>query len=118
MFNYPYPNIGRLDRLCKGHYVVCQFGYTHLICKPVDKPVDPLLAPALVHFVSCASYGEQFLQSLHQWKNASDILNKIFCYYVNDDYQQANQHNAEVVNLLATALEQGTLVIIPLDNED
>ncbi|WP_076418011.1 hypothetical protein [Colwellia sp. UCD-KL20] len=118
MFNYHYPNIGRLDRLCKGHYVLCQFGYPHLVCKPEDKPADPLLASPLAQFVSCASYGEQFLQSLHQWKNVPNIVNKLFCYYVNDDYQQANQHTDKIINLLATALEQGSLVIIPLDHED
>ncbi|WP_077342377.1 hypothetical protein [Pseudocolwellia agarivorans] len=118
MFNYHYPNIGRLDRLCKGHYVLCQFGYPHLVCKPEDKPADPLLAPPLAQFVSCASYGEQFLQNLHQWKNVPNIVNKLFCYYVNDDYQQANQHTDKIINLLATALEQGSLVIIPLDHED
>ncbi|WP_426357556.1 hypothetical protein ACPUVO_13995 [Pseudocolwellia sp. HL-MZ19] len=118
MFNFSYPDVGRLDRLCKGHYVLCQFGYPHLVCKPEDKPQDPLLAPPLAHFVSSESYGEQFLQSLHQWKNVSDIVNKIFCYYVNDDYQQGNQHSAEIINTLATALQQGKLAIIPLDNED
>lgn len=117
MVDYHYSNIGRLDRLCKGHYVLCQFGYPYLVCKPGDKPADPLLAPALPQFVSCASYGEQFLQNLHQWKNVKDILNKLFCYYVHDDYQQANQHTTEIVDTLATALEQGKLVIIPLDED-
>ncbi|XPF94941.1 hypothetical protein ACM9HF_02710 [Colwellia sp. RE-S-Sl-9] len=118
MFNYHYPNVGRLDRLCKGHYVLCQFGYPHLICKPEDKPDDPLLAPSLAQFISCTSYGEQFLQNLHQWKNVNDIVNKIFCYYVNDDYQQANQNVAEITHTLALALEQGKLIVIPLDNEE
>jgi hypothetical protein len=118
MFNHTYPNVGRLDRLCKGHYVMCQFGYPHLVCRPEDKPADPLLSSPLAEFVTCASYGEQFLHSLHQWKNVTDILNKLFCYYVHDDYQQANQHTAEIVDSLATALQQGKLVIIPLDNED
>jgi len=118
MFNYHYPNVGRLDRLCKGHYVRCQFGYAYLVCKPEDKPDDPLLKPPMIQFITCSSYGEQFVQSLHQWKNVTDIAYKLFCYHVNDTYQQANQHNAEIINVLALAFEQKQLLVIPLDSEE
>jgi hypothetical protein len=116
MFNSTYPDVGRLDRLCKGHYVMCQFGYPYLVCKPEDKPDDPLMQAPLAQFVTCSSYGEQFLQNLHQWKNVNDIVSKLFCYYINDDFQQAQQSIADVTQTLAIALAQKQILIIPLDS--
>lgn len=115
MTNYNYPNIGRLGRFCKGYYVICQFGYSYLACRPEDKPNDPLLKAPLKEFLISATYGEQFLQNLHEWKNEQDIVTKVFYYLTHDEYQQSNQSLAECIKLIANELSAGNLLLIPLD---
>ena len=115
MDNYNYPNVGRHGRFCKGHYVICQFGYSYLACRPEDKPDDPLLNTSLKEFLISATYGEQFLQSLHHWKNDQNIFNRIFYYLTHDEYQHANQSVSECIKFIANELSKGNLLLIPLD---
>ena len=112
-----YPGVGLLGPFCRGHEITCQFGYRHLICKPVDKPQDPLLnTPNMTLWVS-ATFGEQFLVNRHSWKNSPDLLYQIYCYLHNDTYLAVQQSEAQIISIIALALEQRALLVIPLDNE-
>ncbi|GAA6171765.1 hypothetical protein NBRC116592_14350 [Colwellia sp. KU-HH00111] len=115
MSYYNYPGIGRQGYLCKGFYVICQFGYHYLACRPQDKPKDPLLNPPLKEFLVSTTYGEQFLQNLHPWKNEQNIMNRMFDYLAYDEYQHANQSVAECIKFIANELALGNLLLIPLD---
>ncbi len=116
MANDNYPNVGRLGQFSKGHYVICRFGYRYLACRPADKPNDPLLSSPLKEFLISATYAEQFLQNLHQWKNEADIVNKIFDYIAHDEYQQTKRNVDACIKYIASELLMGNLLIIPLDN--
>jgi len=116
MADYDYPNIGRSGRFCKGHYVICQFGYSYLACRPEDKPADPLLKAPLKEFLVSTTYGEQFIQNLQPWKNEQNIIDKIFCYLSQDDYQQNTQDSAKCIKWIANELSVGNLLLIPLDS--
>ncbi|GGP73169.1 hypothetical protein [Shewanella ulleungensis] len=112
-----YPGVGLLGPFCRGHEIVCQFGYRHLLCKPVDKPHDPLLnTPNMTLWVS-ATFGEQFLVNRHSWKNSPELLNLIYCYLHNDTYAAIQQSESEMISTIAIALEQRSLLVIPLDSE-
>jgi hypothetical protein len=117
MLDYNYPNIGRSGPFCKGYYLVCQFGYHYLACRPEDRPADPLLKAPLKEFLVSATYGEQFLQNLQSWKNEQDIVNKLFYYLANDEYQHTNQDVANSIIWIANELSIGNLLLIPLDSE-
>ncbi|XQW83472.1 hypothetical protein ACOYR1_09920 [Thalassotalea piscium] len=114
MSTYNYPNVGRTGRLCKGHYLICQFGYQYLACRPEDKPVDPLLKAPLKEFLVSTTYGEQFLQNLHPWKNEQNIINKLFFYLAGDEYQHETQSVSKSIKWIAHELSIGNLLLIPL----
>ncbi|GGQ19428.1 hypothetical protein [Shewanella litoralis] len=112
-----YPGVGLLGPFCRGHEITCQFGYRHLICKPVDKPQDPLLNPPNITLWVSATYGEQFLVNRHSWKNSPELLSLIYCYLHNDTYVAIQHPEAHMINAIAMAFEQRSLLVIPLDSE-
>lgn len=114
MTEYNYPGVGRSGSFCKGYYLVCNFGYHYLACKPEDKPDDPLLNSPLITLWTCATYGEQFLLNLHDWKNSRDIISQLFCYLTNDDKSQGAQTKAEAIAFVSDQLVHRQLLIIPL----
>lgn len=113
---YNYPNVGRTGRFCKGHYVICQFGYHYLACRPEDKPADPLLRAPLKELLVSSTYGEQFLQNVHPWKNEQNIINQLFYYLAHDEYQHETQSISKSIKWIAHELFIGNLLLIPLDN--
>ncbi|UJF20495.1 hypothetical protein [Shewanella sp. OMA3-2] len=112
-----YPGIGHLGAFCRGHELVCQFGYSHLICKPVDKPQDPLLNLPNMSFWVSATFGEQFLLNRHSWRNGTDILSRIYHYLVADDYAGVQLSECELVSAISIAFEQRLLLVIPIDKD-
>ncbi|UCX04447.1 hypothetical protein [Shewanella glacialimarina] len=112
-----YSGGGHLGTFCRGHELVCQFGYSHLICKPVDKPQDPLLNLPDMSVVVSATFGEQFLLSRHSWKNETDILSRIYHYLIADDYAGVPLSESELVSAISIAFEQRLLLVIPIDKD-
>ncbi|MCI2285054.1 hypothetical protein L3081_18715 [Colwellia sp. MSW7] len=91
------------------------FSYHYLACKPVDKPEDPFLKLPLINLRVSATYGEQFLQNLHEWKNEDKIINHLYCYLKGDGVYCAHSNEFALIPYIAKELEAGNLLIFPLD---
>lgn len=117
MTDHKYPNIGISGPFCKGFYLYCNFGLTHLVCRPHHLPDDPLLPSPMMQMWASDVYGLQFLSQLHQWKNDLDILEQVFCYTCEDEYTLARYNKQQIIEQLALQLLQRKLVIIPLDSQ-
>lgn len=112
---FKYPGIGKSGYFCKGFYLICNFGYRYLACKPIDKPDDPLLAPPLLEFCTDAIYGKQFLNRLHQWKNPYEIISDLTCYLLGDEHSLSRFNKAQAIDYIANKMQRGQLQIILLD---
>ncbi len=109
------PIVGRLGRFGKGYELVCSLGIRHVICKPRDKPDQQYIKRPLMQMWVCATYGEQFLCRLHEWKNPHNILSKLFCYVVEDEHSIAQYTRSDIIRFLALKLEQRQLLIFETD---
>ena len=113
---FTYLGIGHTGHFCKGYYLYCNFGYQYLACKPRDKPDDPLLNPPLLEFCTSITYGQQFLERLHLWKNSFDIISDLMCYLLEDEHSLGNFNKAQAVDYIADKLQSRRLLIILLDD--
>lgn len=109
-----YQGVDHLSRSCTGITLVCNFGYQYLACKPEHKPDDEWLNLPLMEFWTCKTLAKQFLSNLHQWKNDSDVVGRLFSYLKNDEHSQANYNQQQVAEFIALQLEQRQLLIFPL----
>lgn len=109
-----YPGVDHHSRSCRGITLVCNFGYQHLACKPEHKPDDEWLGLPLMDFWTCKTLAKQFLSDLHQWRNDSDVMGRIFSYLKNDEHSQANYNQQQIAAFIALQLEQRQLLIFPL----
>ncbi|MBU2871832.1 hypothetical protein [Colwellia sp. E2M01] len=112
---FSYPNVGRQSIFSKGHYLVCNFSYRYLACKPVDKPNDPFLKPSQMDLRVCATYGEQFLNNLHEWKNEQNIISHLYSYIKGESVYALHNDERALIPYIAKELEAGNLLIFPLD---
>ncbi len=109
------PIDGRLGKFGKGYELVCSLGIRHVICKPRDKPDQQYIKRPLMQMWVCATYGEQFLCRLHEWKNPHNILSKLFCYVVEDEHSISQYTRSDIIRFLALKLEQRQLLIFETD---
>ena len=112
-----YSGVGQLGAFCRGHEIICRFGYRYLICKPVDKPQDPLLNPPELALSVNRLYGEQFLLTRHSWKNQADILRRIYQYLMAEEFTSGQISQIEIVTTIAAALETKQLIVILLESD-
>lgn len=112
-----YPGVGLTGAFCRGHELICQFGYRYLICKPVDKPHDPLLDIPDKTYVTSTTYGEQFLTNRHMWRNHQDVISHIYNYLMNDEYASGRGEQIKLIKEIAVALMQQDLLVIPLESD-
>ncbi|WP_028865915.1 hypothetical protein [Psychromonas aquimarina] len=112
-----YYGVDYLGRSCRGITLVCNFGYQYLACKPEHKPEDEWLSLPLMEFWTCKTLAKQFLSNLHQWKNDSAVIGRLFSYVKNDEHSQANYNQQQVAEFIALQLEQRQLLIFPLEHK-
>ena len=106
-----YPGIDFNGSQCRGFYLYCQFDYQYLICKSEHIPDDPLLGLPLLDVVSNAVYGEQFLNTLHQWKNFDQIESKIYQYFYDDLICHKQYNKEQLIKIIAILLSQRKLLV-------
>ncbi|WDE06296.1 DUF2974 domain-containing protein [Thalassomonas viridans] len=112
---FKYPGVGRSGHFCKGHYLFCNFGYQYLVCKPIDKPDDPLLGLPMMQCYSCEHYARLFLTTLHQWKNPLDIISRLMCYLLGDAHSLSRFNEAQAIDYLVDSLLNRDLLIFEMD---
>ncbi|WP_159820240.1 hypothetical protein [Colwellia sp. 20A7] len=114
---FSYPNVGRQSIFSKGHYLICNFSYRYLACKPTDKPNDLLLKPSKMEFRVSSTYGEQFLNNLHKWKNEQNIISHLYSYIKGESVYAVHNDERAFIPYIAKELEAGNLLIFPLDEQ-
>lgn len=96
---------------CRGHHLVCRFGYTFLCCKPEHIPDDPLLGSPRLDLATNDVIAEQFLCALHQWKNDPDIITKLLNYLCDDGYSQGLISQNQSITVIASAMASKKLLV-------
>ncbi|MEZ9138671.1 MULTISPECIES: hypothetical protein [unclassified Shewanella] len=117
MTSTSYAGVGQLGAFCRGHEIVCRFGYRYLICKPIDKPMDPLLNQPEIALSASSLFGEQFLISRHTWNNQTDILQRIYQYLNAEEFSSSQITEAEMITAIANAIERKQLLVILIDSD-
>ncbi|WP_028773307.1 hypothetical protein [Shewanella waksmanii] len=110
-----YPGVGLRGSACKGRYFFCQFGHRYLICRPVDRPDDPLLSPPRMDLWCATTYGMQFLSQRHQWKNSAHILSQLVSYLSGESLADSLDEYEQLEHL-ATVMMQRQLLVFPLES--
>lgn len=110
-----YPGVGLRGAACKGLYFFSQFGHRYLICRPVDRPDDPLLCSPRMDLWCATTYGMQFLSQRHQWKNSASVLSQLVSYLSGESLADSLDESG-LLHYLAAGMMQRQLLVFQLES--